>query len=164
MQGFGERRKEKETERGLMFITAGSWIPDAEIMKKISKQLCKNRQSRGKRHKQTDRRQKRCSSQTGHVFISAPLRGVLDVTGSQQTITLTFYLMKPCLNVHLYVSAAMQRFNYCVGLTNRIMYRIVCLWVLLKQHDPEFKTKSKPDILPVQQSKRIHGLQIWVWQ
>lgn len=38
--GAKEGKREKESERGLMFITTGSWITDAKTMKS-SKQLCK---------------------------------------------------------------------------------------------------------------------------
>jgi len=59
VRGVGEREREREKEnrpdRVLMLITAGSWIPDGEIiMKRTSKQLCKNRQSGGGKKARAD--------------------------------------------------------------------------------------------------------------
>lgn len=52
------REKEgKETERGLMFTTTGSWIPDGEIIQKQANNYTKIDVA-GKKQEQTDRRQK----------------------------------------------------------------------------------------------------------
>lgn len=145
-----------------MFTTAGSRIPDVKIMKekKTSKQLCKNRQSGGKREsEQTDRRwawwRKRRSDfiwspkiQKGkHFYISNFHLVSEDDYRNIEAKSWTFQQ-----DVHLLTSGTASATVWdvqilsCVVSFERPAYPHS---VLLKQRDPAFQTKPQTNILPV---------------